>query len=311
MNLSLIIPCYNENDVLDLFYDEVTKVMKLYGKEYELIFVDDGSTDGTKQKIINMALSDNAVKYISFSRNFGKEAAMLAGMKFSKGEYIGILDADLQHPPEFIIKMSEALDSGDYEIAAARRRDRSGEARIKSYFSKKFYKVINRLADIEIKDGAQDFRIMKKKVVESILNMPEYHRFSKGIFSWVGYRTKWFEHQNVERPAGASKWNFRNLLKYGINGIISFSIIPLRISLVFGIIVSLIGFVQIFQLVLATLFFAGAEGVGTGFASIMSAILLVGGTILICLGITGEYVSRIYIEVKRRPIFIIDETNIL
>ena len=309
MNLSLIIPCYNEEDVINLFYDEVTSVLKSYDNAYELIFIDDGSKDKTMKKIKSMAEKDTSVKYISLSRNFGKEAAMLAGMKFAKGSYIGILDADLQHPPEIIPEMVAALKSGEYDIAAARRINRTGESPIKSIFSRLFYKVINKLADVDIKEGAQDFRIMKKKVVQSIIDMPEYHRFSKGIFSWVGFKTKWFEHENVERPKGISKWSFRNLVKYAINGIIAFSIVPLRLASFFGVVVSLIGFAQVIYLVTDFLFFSSGEG--SGFASIISAIFLVGGTILICIGITGEYVARIYVEVKNRPIFIIDETNIL
>ena len=307
--LSLVIPCYNEEDVLDLFYSEIIDVLNRENYRYELIFVNDGSKDTTMGKIKKYATSNECVKYISFSRNFGKESAMLAGLKYAKGEHVGILDADLQHPPDAIPAMLRAITDEGFDIAAARRVNRSGETRLKSMFSRIFYKVINRLADVNIKEGAQDFRIMKNKVVQSIISMPEYHRFSKGIFSWVGFNTKWFEHHNVERLLGESKWNFTSLIKYAVNGIISFSIVPLRLALFIGVIVSLVGFVQIFYILIDFLFFTNREDVRTGFASIMSAIFLVGGTILICVGIIGEYVSRIYIEVKNRPSYIINETN--
>jgi len=309
MELSLVIPCYNEEDVLDMFYTELTRVLKDYNKGYELIFVDDGSKDKSKQIIMDLADKDSSVKFISFSRNFGKEAAMLAGLRFSSGDKVGIMDADLQHPPECIIEMVKALDGDEYDIAAARRVDRTGEARTKSFFSRRFYTVMNKLADVDVKEGAQDFRIMKRKVVESIINMPEYHRFSKGIFSWVGFKTKWFEHENVERPFGKSKWKFGGLFRYAMNGIIAFSVVPLRISLVVGIIVSFLGFIQVIELVVSAIISRG-ENIGSGYATLLSAILIVGGTVLISMGILGEYVARIYIEVKKRPIYIIDETNI-
>ncbi|NFG60732.1 glycosyltransferase family 2 protein [Clostridium sp. CMCC3677] len=306
MKLSLIIPCYNEEDVLQLFYTEIKNVLAEYHECYELIFVDDGSKDKTFNILLGLASRDENVKYISFSRNFGKEAAMLAGMKLSSGEYVGILDADLQHPPKAIIKMIEALEDG-YDMAAARRVNRNGEDKIKSYFSRKFYVLINNMIDVKIEDGAQDFRVMKRKVVESIISLPEYHRFSKGIFSWVGFKTKWFEHENVERPVGVSKWSFNKLLRYAIDGIIAFSTIPLKISLIFGSLVSSIGFLYGFYIIIKTLF----VGVDTpGYASLMAGILFFSGIILTCIGILGEYISRIYIEVKNRPIFIINETNI-
>lgn len=307
MELSLIVPCYNEQDVIGLFYETIKNVFKQYEKEYEIIFVNDGSKDNTLNKIVEFAGRDEHIKYISFSRNFGKESAMLAGMKFARGEYVGILDADLQHPPELILEMVGALEEG-YDVAAARRVDRKGESKIKSYFSKKFYSVINRMADIDIEEGAQDFRVMRYKVVQSIINMPEYHRFSKGIFSWVGYKTKWFEHENVERPMGYSKWHFKNLFKYAMDGIIAFSTVPLKIALLFGTVTSILGFLYATYIIITTLIL----GIDTpGYPSLMSGLLILGGIILVCIGILGEYVSRIYIEVKHRPIYIIDETNII
>lgn len=306
MKLSLVIPCYNEEEVLELFYQEVKSVLEEYEHQYELVFVNDGSKDRTQEKIVQLSYIDKSVKYISFSRNFGKEAAMLAGMKYSTGDYIGIIDADLQHPPKAILEMVKALDEG-YDVAAARRVNRVGEKRVKSYFSKKFYKIINKLADVDIEEGAQDFRIMKQKVVKSIINMPEYHRFSKGIFSWVGFKVKWFEHENVERPAGVSKWRLKNLLKYAMDGIIAFSTVPLKLSLFFGVIVSISGFLYAFKIIWNRIWHGT---ITPGYASLMGGILIIGGIILICLGILGEYISRIYIEVKHRPVFIINETNI-
>jgi len=307
MKLSLIIPCFNEEETIEIIYKEICNVLEDQ-KEFEILFVNDGSKDNTLVKITKLAESDNKVKYISFSKNFGKESAMLAGMKYAKGDYICILDSDLQHPPSMIPDMIKALDEG-YDVAAARRTNRSGETKIKSFFSAKFYSVINKLADVNIQEGAQDFRVMKRKVVESIINMPEYFRFSKGIFSWVGFNTKWFAHVNVDRSAGTSKFSTVKLFKYAINGIISFSVVPLRMSLVFGIIISLIGFVYALYIIINTIITKSA-GTSSGYASIMSGLLIIGGIILICLGILGEYIARIYIETKKRPVFIIDTMNI-
>jgi len=306
LKLSLIIPCYNEEETIDLIYKEVCRVLD---NEFEMIFVNDGSKDNTIVKIKILSEIDNRVKYISFSRNFGKESAMLAGMKFATGDYICILDSDLQHPPSMIPDMVKALDEG-YDVAAARRTDRSGEAKLKSYFSRKFYSIINKLADVNIKEGAQDFRVMKRKVVDSIISMPEYFRFSKGIFSWVGFNTKWFAHGNVDRSAGSSKFNTLKLFKYAINGIISFSVVPLRLSLIFGSVLSILGFAYAINIVINTILYKSA-GTSSGYASIMSGLLVIGGSVMICLGILGEYIARIYIELKKRPAFIIDETNII
>ena len=227
--VDLIVPCFNEGEVLELFHSEVSAVLDgCEGYAFHFIFVNDGSKDQTLNLLRRFAAEDKRVRYLSLSRNFGKESAMLAGMKYSTGDYVGILDADLQHSPELIPEMLSALEEG-YEIAAARRVDRSGEGKVKSVFSRAFYKVINRMSDVDIQDGAQDFRIMKRQVVEAILSMPEYNRFSKGIFSWVGFRTKWFEHENRERAAGSSKWSFAKLFRYALDGIIGFSTAPLKV----------------------------------------------------------------------------------
>lgn len=305
--IDLIVPCFNESEVLPLFYKEVCSVMeRCPAYSLHFIFVNDGSRDKTLSVIEALSQNDERVKYISFSRNFGKEAAMLAGMKYSAGDYIGILDADLQHSPELLIDMLAALEDG-YDVAAARRVDRAGESKLKSAFSSFFYKVSDKMSDVKIAPGAQDFRIMKRKVVEAVISMPEYSRFSKGIFTWVGFKTKWFEHENRDRAAGSSKWSFFKLLRYAIDGIIGFSAVPLKISLYAGSIFSIAGIIYALYIIIRTLRHGSDV---PGFPSLISAIFVIGGLILLSLGIIGEYLARIYMEVKHRPVYIIDETNI-
>ncbi|WP_303861937.1 glycosyltransferase family 2 protein [Alkalibaculum bacchi] len=308
MKLSLIIPCYNEEESIELMYKELTEVAKVL-KDYtiEFLFIDDGSKDRTLPKIEALSKEDGRVKYVSFSRNFGKEAAILAGFKLSQGDYIGLLDADLQHPPKEIIPMIASLEEG-YDIAAARRIDRKGEKKAYSWFARKFYKIINFVSQVEIQEGAQDFRVMKRKVAHAIINMPEYHRFSKGIFSWVGFKTKWFEHENVERVAGMTKWSFSKSLHYAIDGIVSFSAMPLHLSLIVGTIISMSGFAYALYIVLRTLLYGSDL---PGFPTLVSILLIMSGLILLSLGIVGEYIAKIYTEIKHRPVYIIDETNII
>ncbi len=306
--LEFIVPCYNEGEALPLFYGTVGKILaSLENVSCSLIIVDDGSRDNTLDVIKDLAEKDSSVKYISFSRNFGKEAAMLAGLKMSKADFVGIIDADLQHSPELIPEMLKAVTEEGYDIAAARRIDRSGEAKFKSAFSKAFYKLINRISDAQIEEGAQDFRIMSRKVVNAIISMPEYNRFSKGIFSWVGFKTKWFEHENKERVAGKTKWSFWKLFTYAVDGIIGFSTAPLKISLIVGTFTSLIGFLYALYTIVKTLIFGPDVN---GYPSLICAILIVGGLVLVSLGITGEYIARMYMEVKNRPDYLINETNI-
>ncbi|HIT54522.1 MAG TPA: glycosyltransferase family 2 protein [Candidatus Fimivicinus intestinavium] len=306
--VDLVVPCFNESDVLDLFYSEVSRILdQCGGYDFHYIFVDDGSRDQTLDILRRFAAEDTRVRYVSFSRNFGKESAMLAGMKYSTAEYVGILDADLQHSPDLIPQMLAALDEG-YDIAAARRVDRSGEGRVKSAFSRAFYKVINRMSDVDIAEGAQDFRVMRRPVVEAILSMPEYNRFSKGIFSWVGFRTKWFAHENRERAAGQSKWSFSKLFRYALDGIIGFSTVPLKVSLYVGVASSGIGILYALYILIRTLL-RGSDV--PGYPSIICAIFFFGGLILCSLGVIGEYLARIYMEVKHRPSFLVAETNIL
>lgn len=305
--VELVVPCYNESEVLGLFYDEVKRVTnQIAGYDFGFIFVNDGSKDSTLDILRELSQKDKSVKYISFSRNFGKESAMYAGLKYSQADFVGILDADLQHSPDLIPEMLNALESG-YDVAAARRCDRNGEAKIKSKFSDFFYKVINKISDVEIENGAQDFRIMKRKVVDALLSMPEYNRFSKGLFSWVGFNTKWFEHENRERAAGKTKWSFMKLTHYAIDGIIGFSTAPLKLALYVGSLTSIVGFIYAVYIVIKTLILGSDT---PGFPSIMCILLILGGLILLSLGIIGEYLARLYLEVKNRPIFLINETNL-
>lgn len=305
----LIVPCYNEEETVNLFYDTVSPILNSISDiSCSFIFVDDGSKDNTVELIKAIADKDAKVKYISFSRNFGKEAAMLAGMRMSKADFVGIIDADLQHSPELIPEMLNAVNGEGYDIAAARRIDRTGEAKLKSAFSRSFYKLINKISDTNIEDGAQDFRVMNRKVVNAIISMPEYNRFSKGIFSWVGFKTKWFEHENRERAAGKTKWSFWKLFSYAVDGILGFSTAPLKISLIVGSCTSIIGFLYALYTIIKTLCFGPDVA---GYPSIICAILIVGGLILVSLGITGEYIARMYMEVKNRPDYLINETNIV
>ena len=306
--IEMIVPCFNEGDVLELFYKEVTPVMQsLEGFDYSFIFVNDGSRDNTLELIKAFAEKDSHVKYISFSRNFGKESAMLAGLRNSTADLVGILDADLQHSPALIPEMVKAVTEEGYDIAAAKRSDRKGESGFKSLLSGAFYKVANKLTEVEIDPGAQDFRIMKRKVVLSIVSMAEHNRFTKGIFSFVGFNTKWFSHENRERAAGETKWSIVKLFKYALDGILGFSNAPLKLSFwsgslsfAFGV---LYGLVFVIRRIIEHERFISVN-------LIIALICAVGGLILICLGIIGEYLARIYTEVKNRPMYIIDETNI-
>ena len=306
--IEMIVPCFNESDVLEMFYNEVTPVMRsLEGFDYSFIFVNDGSSDNTLEILKSFAEKDSRVKYISFSRNFGKESAMLAGLKNSTADYVGILDADLQHSPSLIPEMLKAVTEEDFDVAAAKRSDREGENGFKSFLSNAFYKVANKMTEVKIDPGAQDFRIMKRKVVLSIVSMAEHNRFTKGIFSFVGFKTKWFAHENRERAAGETKWNLIKLFKYALDGILGFSNAPLKIPFWTGALTFAFGFIYGVVFVIRRLI--GHERLIS--VNLMIAMMcVVGGLILVCLGIIGEYLARIYTEVKNRPIYIIDETNL-
>lgn len=307
MMLSLIVPCYNEQEALPFFYEETTKVLREMECPYELLFVNDGSKDGTLALLRQLAQDDQHVKYLSFSRNFGKEAAMYAGFCNARGDYVAVMDADLQHPPALLPKMLEILQTGEYDSVATRRMDREGEPPIRSWFAKQFYKLINLISDAEIVDGAQDFRLMRREMVTAIVSMGEYNRFSKGIFSWVGFRTYWLPHENVDRVAGETKWSFWKLFKYAISGIINFSQAPLSIASWFGMLVTLISFIMLIFIVVRRLIFGDPVA---GWASIICVIMLIGGIQTFCIGILGQYVAKIYTETKRRPHYILAETNV-
>ena len=307
--LGLVVPCYNEQDVIRLFYDEVTKVISSLNASYscELVFVDDGSTDKTLPILQTLAQMDPSVKYISFSRNFGKEAAMLAGMKYAvKFDYIGILDADLQHSPSLLVDMLRYVDEEGYDVAAAKRVDREGESRLKSSLSNTFYKISNKVSEVNISDSAQDFRIMRKKVVEAVLEMPEKIRFSKGIFSWVGFNVKWIEHENRERAAGQTKWSIKKLFRYAVDGILGYTNMPLKLSFVCG---GLFFLLTLVLLIYALVKYLILLDYNATLPLILSAMFFIGGVLLMFLGILGEYLARVYTETKSRPVYIISQTN--
>ncbi len=309
--ISIIVPCYNEQEVLPLFYNEITKTMnKMKANnpqlEFELLFVNDGSKDSTLEKLRELAKESSNVRYISFSRNFGKEAGMFAGLQNARGDYVVIMDADLQHPPKFIPEMYDYVKNQGYDCAATRRITRAGESKIRSWFARKFYKIMNKISHTEIVDGAQDFRFMTRQMVNAILEMNEYNRFSKGIFSWVGFNTKYIEYENVERAAGTTAWSFKNLFFYSLEGIFAFSTAPLALASLLGILSCLVAFIIIVVIIIKTLAFG--ENV-QGYPTIVCAIFFVGGLQLFCIGILGQYLSKTYLETKKRPIYIIKETE--
>ena len=304
--VSLIIPCFNEQEALPFFYKEASKVMQNLNYDYEFLFINDGSKDDTLKILKNFSLNDSHVKYISFSRNFGKESAMYAGFCNASGDFIAVLDADMQDPPSLLPKMLEILESGEYDSVATRRQDRKGEPVVRSFFARKFYSVINKISDADIVDGARDFRLMKKEMVEAIVAMSETNRFSKGIFGWIGFKTYWLPYENTERIAGKTKWNFWSLFKYAISGIINFSEAPLNIASWFGIGITLLAFIFLIFIIVRRLCFGDAVA---GWASTLCVILFMGGIQLFCLGVMGQYIARTYSETKRRPHYIISETN--
>lgn len=305
--LSIIVPCYNEEAAIPLFYKETKKILDEMPYSYEMLFIDDGSKDGTLSVIENLAGEDSHVRYISFSRNFGKEAAMYAGFCNTSGQYVAVMDVDLQDPPELLPQMMEIVQSGECDSVATRRVSRKGEPAIKSIFARMFYKLINRISDADIVDGARDFRLMKRQMVDAIVEMGEYNRFSKGIFGWIGFRTQWLPYENKERVAGESKWSFWKLVKYALDGIINFSQTPLSIASWFGILMTVIAFLFIVFIVVRKLLFGDPVA---GWASMVCIIILIGGIQLFCMGIMGQYIAKTYMEVKDRPHYIVGKSNI-
>lgn len=305
--LSIVVPCYNEEESIPLFYNAVEKVMQtIPDLDYEYWFVNDGSSDKSLEEMRQLQKNDpEHVHYVSFSRNFGKEAALYAGLQASTGDYIVVMDVDLQDPPEFLPEMYNYIKTGKYDCIGTRRVDRKGEAKFKSFLSDMFYKVVNKISNTEIVPGARDYRMMTRQMVDAVLSMPEYNRFSKGIFSWVGFKTKYLDYHNVERVAGESDWNTWKLFKYAMDGIADFSQAPLNIAVWIGttsFILSIIGLV----FVIVRHFIDTTSSV-FGWASMVSIILLLGGLQLLCIGILGKYLGRIYLQVKNRPIYIIKE----
>lgn len=309
MNLiTLIIPCYNEEESLPLLYPELVKVsQEMPEQAFEFLFVNDGSRDKTLVLLKELAQNDDRVKYISFSRNFGKEAAMYAGLENAKGDYVAFMDADMQDPPSLLPQMYKAVTEEGYDSAATRRVTRKGEPPIRSFFARMFYKIMNKISDTDIVDGARDFRLMNRKFVDALLRMKEYNRFSKGLFGWVGYKTKWIEFENVERIAGETKWSFWSLFKYSIEGILAFTTAPLVLASVIGIVLCLIAFVFIVFIIVRKICFNNSVD---GWASMVCLISFLGGLQLFAIGVVGQYLAKMYLEVKNRPIYLIGETNI-
>ena len=303
MKISIVVPCYNEEAALVFFQKEIDRVSQELMPDitFEILYIDDGSKDNTLQEIHHLAEQDERVKYISFSRNFGKEAAIYAGLKNASGDLVAIMDADLQDPPALLPEMYHAIMEEGYDSVATRRVDRKGEPPVRSFFARKFYKLMNNISNTDIVDGARDYRLMNRKFVNALLELGEYNRFSKGLFGWVGFKTKWIEFENVERVAGETKWSFWKLFRYSIEGIVAFSTAPLALAAVLGVIMCILGAIAIVFIVVRQLAFGNAVA---GWASLACIILFLGGVQLLCLGILGSYMSKTYLEVKNRPIYI-------
>ncbi len=305
--ISVIVPCYNEEEAIGLFYEQINKVINSLDYKFELIFVNDGSSDNTYNIIKNLADIDKNVKYINFSRNFGKEAAMYAGLELSSGDLVTIMDADLQDPPSLLPEMIDYINKEGYDCVATKSTSRHGYSFLRKTFTRWFYKIIAKISKTQMVAGARDYRLMSRQMVNAIINMKEYNRYSKGLFSFVGFNTKWIEFENQERVAGSTKWNFWKLFSYALDGIVGFSTAPLIISSVMGVIFCLISFVMIIFIIVKTLVFGDDT---SGWPSLACIIFFVSGIQLFCLGIMGQYLSKTYLEVKNRPIYIIKDTNI-
>lgn len=306
--ISIIVPCYNEEEVLPIFFQKLREVLETMPKyRFEMLFVDDGSADGTLALLKQCAQSDKRVRYISFSRNFGKESAIYAGLRHATGDYVALMDADLQDPPELLPEMADSLEKEGYESVATRRVTRKGEPRLHSFFARLFYRIINRMSNVQMMDGARDYRMMTRKMVDAVLSLTENNRFSKGIFSWVGFRTKWIGYENRSRAAGKTKWSFWKLFAYSIEGIVAFSTVPLSIATLMGLLFCGLAFLMVVVIVIKTLMFGDPVG---GWPSLACIVLLVGGVQLFCAGISGKYLSKMYMELKNRPIYIIGEQNL-
>ena len=307
MTISIIIPCFNEEASLPLFYAEMEKIKQQIKEGFEYIFVNDGSKDRALQVLRDLNQTDRNVHYLSFSRNFGKEAALYAGLQHATGDYVTVMDADLQDPPALLIQMKNMLDeNAELDCVGTRRTTREGEPLIRSFFAKMFYKLINKISQVEMVDGARDFRLMRRQMVDAVLEVSEYNRFSKGIFAWVGFKTEYLEYKNVERVAGQTSWNFWQLFNYSLEGIINFSDAPLTIAFVGGVVACLLAFFLIIIVIIRTLIFGDPT---SGWPSMISIILFLGGFQLLTIGILGKYIGKIFMETKKRPIYVIKERS--
>lgn len=305
--LTMVVPAYNEEEALPIFYAEALRVeKKLHGVEIEYLFIDDGSSDGTLEVLRDLHKKDARVRYVSFSRNFGKEAAIYAGLQNAAGDYVAILDADLQDPPALLPEMLQAIEEEGYDCVGSRRVTRKGEPPIRSFFARMFYRIMNKISSADIVDGARDFQLMNRKVVKAILSMGEYNRFSKGIFGWVGFRKKWLEYENIERSAGETKWSFWKLFLYALDGIVAFSTAPLVIASVMGMVFCLVAFVAIIFIIVRTLIFGDPT---SGWPSMVCIIIFIAGIQLLCMGILGQYMAKTYLETKKRPLYLVEETE--
>ena len=308
IDISVVVPCYNEQGALPFYYDKMKEVMALMPElSFEIIIVDDGSTDGTLEAAKQLAKSDERIRYISFSRNFGKEAAMYAGLKNASGKYTAIMDADLQDPPEMLPKMHRVITEEGYDAVGTRRVTRKGEPPVRSFFARKFYKIMSRISKANMVDGARDYRLMNRKYVDALLSLGEYNRFSKGLFGWVGFKVKWLEFENVNRIAGETKWSFGQLFLYSLDGIVAFSNVPLYMASIAGIGSFIAAIAAMIFIIVRRLVFGDPVA---GWASTVVIILFIGGIQLLSIGILGLYLSKLYLEAKNRPIYLLDETNI-
>ena len=306
--LTVVVPCYNEEAALHPFFDAITAIAhQMSDVQFEFLFIDDGSKDKTLEVLLELEKLDSRVKYISFSRNFGKEAGIYAGLENATGDFVVIMDADLQDPPALLPEMYHAVTKEGYDTVATRRVTRKGEPPIRSYFARMFYKLINKMSDVDIVDGARDFQMMSRKVVDAILSMKEYNRFSKGIFGWVGFKKKWLEYENIERVAGETKWNFWKLFLYAIEGIVAFSTVPLVLSSILGLLCCILAFIMIIIVIIRTLVFGDPTA---GWPSLVCIILLLSGIQMLGIGIVGQYLAKTYLEAKNRPIYLISKTNL-
>lgn len=306
--ISVIVPCYNEQEAIPIFYNEIKKTAEALPEvRLEVLFVNDGSRDGSFLEMKKLSEQDDRIKYVNFSRNFGKEAAMYAGLSYADGDYVAIMDVDLQDPPSLLPEMYRIITEEEYDCVATRRVTRKGEPPIRSFFARRFYGLMHKLSKTDIVDGARDYRLMSRQFVDELLRLGEYNRFSKGLFGWIGFETKWLEYENVERSAGETKWSFWKLLIYSIEGIVGFTTAPLAAAAFLGVFFCLVAFLALCFIIVRTILYGDPV---SGWPSMTCIIIFIGGIQLLCIGILGEYLAKTYMETKHRPIFVCKETNV-